>query len=216
MRSGWVSNDGSCAALSPRQFRACCIALLFAIFIIDTATTLPIATAYFVVIALTFWSHDRWMPLAVSAGSCALVFLALAFTDKGLPQAWLMTLRATGSVVMLGSGWFLTKHRQLVTASVQRELVLRTLFDSEPACVKLLGRDNTFIEMNRGALAMIEADELDVVKRHSLLPIITPPYREAFARLTRDVFDGKSGSLQFEIVGRRGTRRWLETHGAPL
>ncbi len=216
MRSSWVNNDGSCAALTPRQFQAVCVLLLLLIFVIDITTNLPIATAYFAVIALTFWSHDCRMPLAISGASVALVFLALLFTDKGLPNAWLMTLRATGSLVMLGAGWFLTKHRELVMASVQRERMLRTIFDSEPACVKLIGPDHTLIEMNRGGLAMLEVDGLEVVKGRSVLPIVTPPHRAAFADLTRQVFEGKSGSLQFEIVGFRGARRWLEMHGAPL
>src|SRR5687767_4633157 len=140
MPSSWVRNDGSCAVLTPSQFQAVCVLLLLLIFVIDVTTNLPIATAYFAVIALTFWSHDRRMPLAISGASAALVFLALLFTDKGLPNAWLLTLRATGSLVMLGAGWFLTKHRDLVMASVQRELVLRTIFESEPACVMLLAR----------------------------------------------------------------------------
>ncbi len=71
-------------------------------------------------------------------------------------------------LVMLGAGWFLTKHRELVMASVQRELVLRTIFESEPACMMLLARDNTVIEMNPGALAMIEADSIEAVKGQGL------------------------------------------------
>jgi len=216
MRSSWVSNDGSGAALSPRQFRAGSLACILLIFFLDITTDIPVAPTYFVVIAWTFWSHDRWMPIAVSTTCATLVFVALLFTDKGLPGLWLMSLRGMGALVMLGAGWLLTKHRELVTASVQRELVLRTIFDSEPACVKLLGPDHTLIEMNRGGLAMLEVDGLEVVKGRSVLPLVTPPHRAAVADLTRQVFEGKSGSLQFEVVGLRGTRRWLEMHGAPL
>ena len=216
MRSSWVRNDGSCAVFTPRQFRAVSVLLLLLIFVLDITTNIPIATAYFAVIALTFWSHDRRLPLAVSGASAALVFLSLLFTDKGLPTPYLMTLRTTTSLLMLGSGWFLTKHRELIAASAQRERMLRTIFDSEPACVKLLGPDNILIDMNRGGLAMVEVDSIEALKGQSVLPIVTPPHRAAFAELTRQVFEGKSGSLQFETVGLRGTRRWLETHGAPL
>jgi PAS domain S-box-containing protein len=216
VRSSWGKNDGSGVALSPRQFRASCVLFLLVIFVIDITTIIPIATAYFAVIAWTYWSHDRWMPLAVSIGSVALVFLALAFTDKGVPAAWLWILCVSGSVVLLGAGWLLTKHRDLISASAGRELVLRTIFDSEPACVKLLGRDNTLLEMNRGGLAMIEIDDLESVRGQCLLPLLAPAHRDAFSQLTRDVFDGTTGTLQCEIVGFRGTRRWLETSAAPL
>jgi hypothetical protein len=30
------------------------------------------------------------------------------------------------------------------------------------------------------------------------------------------VLQGNTGALQFQVEGRRGTRRWLETHAAPL
>ena len=216
MRSSWVNKDGSSAVLSPRQFRASCVVLLLVIFVIDITTSPPIATAYFAAIAWTFWSRDRWMPLAVSISSASLVFLALPFTNKGVPAEWLLALCASGSVVLLAAGWLLTKHRDLISASTGRELVLRTIFDSEPACVTLLGRDSTLIEMNRGGLAMIEADDFESVKGQCVLPLFTPPHRDAFSQLTRDVFDGTSGTLQSEIVGFRGTHRWLETSAAPL
>jgi PAS domain S-box-containing protein len=216
MRSSWVNRDGSSAVLSPRQFRASCVLLLLVIFVIDITTSAPIATAYFAAIAWTFWSHDRWMPLAVSISSASLVFLAVPFTDKGVPTEWLLALCVSGSVVLLGAGWLVTKHRDLISASMGRELVLRTIFDSEPACVMLLGRDNTLIEMNRGGLAMIEVDDLESVRSNSVLPLFAPPHRDAFSQLTRDVFDGTSGALQCEIIGMRGTRRWLETSAAPL
>jgi two-component system, NarL family, sensor histidine kinase UhpB len=216
MRAAWVGSDGSCAALSPPQFRAVLFSVVSITFLVDVTTNLPIAATYFTVIAATVWSHDRWMPAAVSGVCAGLLPMATLFTDKGLPEVWLMPPRAASAVVMLGAGWLITKHRGLVTASLQRELMLRTIFDSEPACVKLLGPDNTLIEMNRGGLTMIEADRLDIVKGHDVLPLVTAPHREAFAQLTKDVFDGKSGSVQFEIVGLRGTHRWLETHGAPL
>ena len=121
MRSSWANNDGSCAVLSPRQFRASCVLLLLVIFVVDITTSAPIATAYFAAIAWTFWSHDRWMPLAVSIGSASLVFLALPFTDKGVPAEWLLALCVGGSVVLLGAGWLVTKHRDLISASAGRD-----------------------------------------------------------------------------------------------
>jgi len=216
MPSSWVRNDGSCAVLRPLQFRVAVIGVLLIIFAIDITTSAPVATAYFAAIALTFWSHDRWMPLAVSTGSVSLVFLALPFTDKGVPAQWLLGLCVGGSVVLLGAGWLITKHRDLISASAGRESVLRTIFDSEPACVTLLGQDNTLIEMNRGGLAMIEADDFESVRGQCILPFFAPPHRDAFSQLTREVFDGTSSTLQCEIVGFRGTHRWLETSAAPL
>ena len=46
--------------------------------------------------------------------------------------------------------------------------------------------------------------------------LVTPEYREAFKALTRAVAAGGEGRLEFELVGLKGTRRWMETHAAPL
>jgi len=46
--------------------------------------------------------------------------------------------------------------------------------------------------------------------------IVAPEHRAAFNDLMRRVFAGGYGKLEFEIVGMKGTRRWLETHAVPL
>lgn len=93
---------------------------------------------------------------------------------------------------------------------------LRTIFEQEPECVKLVDRGGELIEMNPAGLTMVEAESLQQVAGQCLYPIVTEPYREAFAEMTRDVFDGETRELEFEIEGLRGTRRWMETRAAPL
>jgi PAS domain S-box-containing protein len=70
--------------------------------------------------------------------------------------------------------------------------------------------------MNAAGLAMLEAGSISEVKSHSLLNFILPEYRAAFISLHRRVMNGESGVLEFEVVGLRGTRRWLSTHAAPM
>ena len=100
-----------------------------------------------------------------------------------------------------------------LAASEQR---LRTIFESEPECVKLVGPDGTVLEMNPAGLRMIEADSPAQVVGQSVLGLILPEHRAAFAGLLERVMRGESGTLEFEIQGLKGTRRWLETHAAPL
>ena len=57
------------------------------------------------------------------------------------------------------------------------------------------------------SMAMIEVDSIEAVKGQGLLPLVTAPHRDAFALLTQEVFDGRPGFLEIEIVGHRGTRR---------
>ncbi|MEO8103245.1 MAG: response regulator, partial [Betaproteobacteria bacterium] len=92
----------------------------------------------------------------------------------------------------------------------------RTIFDAEPECVKVVGLHDELLEMNVAGLAILEADSVEEVKALSLFNFILPEYHAAFRALHKDAIAGKSGLLEFEVVGLRGTRRWLETHAAPI
>ncbi|RMF08404.1 MAG: PAS domain S-box protein [Candidatus Neomarinimicrobiota bacterium] len=93
---------------------------------------------------------------------------------------------------------------------------LKTIIETEPECVKILAPDGTLEHMNAAGLAMIEADSLEQVQHQSVLPLVAPPYRPAFREMVEKVMGGSTEMLEFEIVGLRGTHRWLETHSAPL
>ena len=82
--------------------------------------------------------------------------------------------------------------------------------------VKVVNPNGNLTEMNAAGLAMLEASSLAEVQQHTLLDFIVAEHRDAFRALHRRVMQGHSGKLEFEIVGRKGTRRWLETHAAPL
>lgn len=110
----------------------------------------------------------------------------------------------------------ITERRQAEQLIAAGERRLRTIFDNEPECVKLLGPDCTLLDMNPAGLRMIEADSLAQVVCRSILDLIRPEYRNAFAHLTARVLKGESGTLEFEIQGFKGTRRWLETHAVPM
>ncbi len=110
----------------------------------------------------------------------------------------------------------ITERKKSQQALAESETRLRTIYNTEPSCIKILGPKGELIEMNPAGLAMIEADNLDQVKGHSITAIINEPYRKAFQKITQHVFKGKQGQLEFEITGLKGTPRWLETHAVPL
>jgi PAS domain S-box-containing protein len=98
----------------------------------------------------------------------------------------------------------------------ETEQLLRAIIETAPECVKLIARDGTLLMMNAAGLAMIEADGPEQVVGRCVYPLVSPEYREAFKRLQEEVHAGKSGRLEFEVVGLRGGRRWLETYAVPL
>ncbi len=97
-----------------------------------------------------------------------------------------------------------------------KERQLQSLIEAEPECVKVLGTDGSLLQMNRAGLDMIEADSIEQVRGGTVLGIVAPEYREAFAALTERVIGGEAGTLEFEIIGLKGRRRWLETHAVPM
>lgn len=110
----------------------------------------------------------------------------------------------------------ITARRQAARQLEESERRLRTIFDNEPECVKLLGAACTLVDMNPAGLRMIEADSLTQVIGRSIISLILPEYRAVFADLSERVLKGEAGTLEFEIQGIKGTRRWLETHAVPL
>jgi diguanylate cyclase (GGDEF)-like protein/PAS domain S-box-containing protein len=101
--------------------------------------------------------------------------------------------------------------------SVRRsEARLRAIVEAEPECVKLLDAEGRLLEMNPAGLRMIEADAIDPLRGQCVFNLVAPEHRAAFAALTSRVAEGMPGTLQFEVIGLKGGRRWLETHAVPL
>ena len=102
---------------------------------------------------------------------------------------------------------------QKLAASERR---LRTIIETEPECVHLLGPNCMLLEMNPAGLRMIEADSLEQVIGQCMLNVILPEHRAAFTDMAERVLRGESGALEFEIQGMKGGRRWLETRAVPM
>jgi PAS domain S-box-containing protein len=107
-------------------------------------------------------------------------------------------------------------HKITEGALKQNERELETIIENAPACVKLVAEDGTLLKMNRAGLKIIEADSPDQVQGKNIYRLVSPRHRPAFINLTREVFQGKAGTLEFEAVGLKGKALWLNTHGVPL
>jgi len=105
-------------------------------------------------------------------------------------------------------------QREEALASSER--FLKAIIDTEPECIRMLDADCNLLLMNRAGLEMIEADSFEQVKGQCVCPLITDPYRDAFIALTKQVFRGIPGTLEFETIGLKGRHVWLETHAVPF
>ncbi len=93
---------------------------------------------------------------------------------------------------------------------------LRAVIETSPECVKLVARDGTLLRINASGLAMVESDKEVLVTGTNIYDVIAPEHRERFRAFNEAVCDGAKGTLEFDIIGLRGTRRHMETHAAPL
>ena len=93
---------------------------------------------------------------------------------------------------------------------------LRTMLNSEPECVKLIDAQCRLLEMNPAGLAMIEVDSAEQVLGRCVLDIVVPEHRDAVRAAMEQAFAGQTAAVTFEIVGMKGTRRWMESYVSPL
>jgi PAS domain S-box-containing protein len=123
----------------------------------------------------------------------------------------------TGKPVrMTGTLMDVDDRKRLEIALKQSEQQFRAIFEAEPECVKVVTADGIVQNMNPAGLAMIEADCLEQVQGQCVCPLIELTHQSAFLKFTQQVAQGETATLEFEITGLKGTRRWLESHAVPL
>jgi PAS domain S-box-containing protein len=117
---------------------------------------------------------------------------------------------------MVGSESDITEHRQALLRLAEQESLLRSILDAEPECVKRVAADGTLLQMNEAGLCFIETDSFEQVAGRSVYDLVAPEFLELYRSMHEAVIQGASQQLEFQIVGLKGTRRWMETHAVPL
>ncbi len=106
------------------------------------------------------------------------------------------------------------ERAQALKRLAESEMHMKAIVETEPECVKLLAPDGKLLQMNRAGLEMLEVDEEAQVIGQDILEVVGPEYRRDFLKMDKSVAQGGTGKLEFEIVGLKGTRRWMDTHAA--
>jgi PAS domain S-box-containing protein len=110
----------------------------------------------------------------------------------------------------------ITDREQAKEKLIESEYRLRTIIETEPECIKIVDEEGKLVMMNPAGLAMIQADSLEQVVGNTVINIIAPEYRKIFARMHKRVLEGESMRREFEILGLKGRRLWLETNAVPM
>lgn len=110
----------------------------------------------------------------------------------------------------------ITERKRVATALRTSQERLSAILAATPSCIKLLDAAGNLVEMNRQGLDLIEAEDLRDVQGRCVYDLITPAFRESFRQFNERVCSGYSGSLEFTLMGLRGTQRWMSTSATPL
>jgi PAS domain S-box-containing protein len=94
--------------------------------------------------------------------------------------------------------------------------LLRSIVDHTMDCIMVVTPECVVSEINKPGLEMLEAESLAAAQAKPFVEFIMPAYRQGFQDVLRHVLAGKSELLEFEVLGLKGGRRWLETQAGPL
>ena len=142
-----------------------------------------------------------------------------------LPDARVRLIESQGNVIRDATGAVvnvvlvsrdITERKESEEALRRSEHWLRTILDSEPACVMIVDRHGLIEEINPAGLAMVgAASESEAIGR-PLMPFIHAEEQEAFSCRHRDALSGTSQTFQCRIVTLHGAARWIEAYVVPF
>jgi len=125
-------------------------------------------------------------------------------------------IESSGKALLFSIVHDITERRLAEAKLVENEAYLRAVIDNEPECIKIVDSQGRLRQMNPAGLEMIEADSFEQVSGGAVIKLIAPEYREAFTAMHKRVLAGEVMQLEFEVLGLKGGRRWLETHAVPM
>ncbi len=149
-------------------------------------------------------------PFFDSRGTILGTFAMYYATPRGPTEAESGLIDLAASV----AGLIVERHRDAERLR-DREARLRAIVDNEPECVMVLDLAGRIVQLNPAGLKMIDAQWGEVAGQLAL-PLVAPEHQPAVGMLVSRALAGRTGILEFDIVGRKGTRRSVETHLVPL
>ncbi len=116
----------------------------------------------------------------------------------------------------VGADIDITETKEAERLLLESQTYLRTVIESEPACVKVISPTWILLDMNQSGLQMVEAESLEQVQGLNAFDLIDPKYHDAFRKTMSEIMEGKQSIIEFELIGLKGGRRWIEQHAVPL
>lgn len=100
----------------------------------------------------------------------------------------------------------------LIASDKKSQLIL----DTNPECIKVLNTDGHLLQINPTGLKMIEVDDVTQVIGSKVEKLVVKEYQQVFNEMNNRVLNGESCSMEYQIMGLKGTIRWVDSHSVPL
>jgi two-component system cell cycle sensor histidine kinase/response regulator CckA len=196
----YADGVGSCGTAAARRAR---------VVVTDIATD-PLWVNY-KHLALPHGLRACWSaPFFDSQGAILGTFAMYYSTPRGPTEAESGLIDLAASV----AGVVVERHRDAERLR-DREARLRAIVDNEPECVMVLDLEGRVVQLNPAGLKMIDAQWHDIAEQPAL-PLVAAEHQPAVGALIGRALAGRTGILEFDVVGLQGTRRSLEAHVVPL
>lgn len=189
------------------------------IFYLDIMTPLGMMdwALYPIPLLLTLWIPHPQATWMLAATASALTVLGWFYSPPGVvPDLFTISNRAMGIGFIWTSALIIMQRKRAEEALRETVTRLRTVLDSEPACVSTMTVDGVLLTMNRAGLAMIGVESECEVIGTKMLDLIHPDDRSAYRSFYDRICHGRSDMLQFRIQPLCKGERWLEIHAAPI
>ncbi len=112
----------------------------------------------------------------------------------------------------------ITERKKIENELSESQLRLKAIIETSPECIQIVDENGRLLDINSAGLAMVEIDSPNQIfnRNHAMFDFVVPKYRAQTEELHRRVIAGEVLKMEFEIIGLKGTHRWLETHAAPM
>ncbi len=92
----------------------------------------------------------------------------------------------------------------------------RSIFESEPECVKIVSLDGRLIDMNPAGLKMVGCNTVEKLRDRFVINLVDEEHLERYQKFMEEVAKGNTATVEFKMKAPDGTTRWMESHGTPL
>ncbi|MFI5219972.1 MAG: PAS domain-containing protein [Bacteroidia bacterium] len=93
---------------------------------------------------------------------------------------------------------------------------MRSIFNNEPECIKIVNLNGELLDMNEAGLKMIEADSVGNLKGQKTIEMIHPDDKTRYGKFQQQASRGHRDKLQFRMITTKGKVKTMFSQAIPL